>query len=61
MRHAAVKSVAASASLTYDTSAPNTAALNTGGDYNSAGFPANLTGTTSDSGTGGSGSVCARR
>src|SRR5205807_2265198 len=41
-----------SSSFTYDASAPNTAGLTTNGVYNSSGFPTNLTGTTTDSGTG---------
>src|SRR5205085_3726652 len=46
---------AATATYVYDNTAPNTAVLTTSGNYNGAGFPANLTGTTTDSGTGGSG------
>src|ERR671936_3009504 len=36
----------------YDTSAPSTASLTTNSNYNSGGFPANITGTTTDSGPG---------
>src|SRR5205085_7845571 len=48
---------AATATYVYDTTAPNTAALTTNGIYSGAGFPANLTGTTTDSCTGGSGII----
>src|SRR5207237_27437 len=43
---------AATATYVYDTTAPNTAALTTNGNYSGAGFPANLTGTTTHPGTG---------
>ncbi|MHB8651059.1 MAG: beta strand repeat-containing protein, partial [Gaiellaceae bacterium] len=50
-----VNNTAATATFTYDTSAPATATLTTNGIYNAAGLPASLTGTTTDSGTGGHG------
>ncbi|MDX6485552.1 MAG: thermitase, partial [Gaiellaceae bacterium] len=50
--YAANTSSVASATTTYDTAAPSTAALTTNGVYNAAGFPASLTGTTNDSATG---------
>src|SRR4029077_4569271 len=48
-------STTATSSFVYDTSAPSTASLTTTGPYNAAGFPANLTGTTNEAGTGASG------
>jgi hypothetical protein len=39
----------------YDTSAPSTATLTSNGSYNTAGWPGAVTGTVSDSATGGSG------
>ncbi|MDT7539439.1 MAG: thermitase, partial [Actinomycetota bacterium] len=45
-------SVIATKSFDYDTQAPTAAALTTNGIYNATGFPASLTGTTSDATTG---------
>ncbi len=42
----------AAGTFTYDTSAPNTASLTSNGNYNAAGWPGAITGTTTDSGTG---------
>ena len=45
----------AAGTFTYDTSAPSSATLSSNGNYNSAGWPGAVTGTVSDSGTGGHG------
>ncbi|MHB8651058.1 MAG: SwmB domain-containing protein, partial [Gaiellaceae bacterium] len=45
----------AAGTFVYDTAAPSTASLTSNGAYNAAGLPASLTGTTTDSGTGGHG------
>ena len=39
----------------YDTSAPSSASLTTNGVYNTTGWPGAISGTVSDSGTGGNG------
>ena len=45
----------AAGSFTYDTSAPSSATLSSNGNYNAAGWPGAISGTVSDSGTGGHG------
>ena len=45
----------AAGTFTYDTSAPSSATLTSNGDYNAAGWPGAVSGTVSDSGTGGHG------